>query len=767
MAHKKQKEENEIIKTISLKVKDYAGYPIVEAMREYTKYYNKISQWINSNLLTIKIGELSAFMPDECKTHNYYTYMMSPDWVNEPLYKMFMKGFHTQHCDNILFNVVKTLNIDEYTGNSLGLSASCFRRSGYFQNVVSNYKSKFANPHISIRRKNLSDLPTEDELLEQCIYEIQNGLSSKTKWEEQIEYLKERDDSKQIYLKRLNTLFTYYKANKDFVDEQMQIKSVESLANFGGCVRKDDKLSMNLVFSSNSPYKVVLNEKRNGYILSYSNNFSIELYGNRMGLLNGIEMFNIGDKHSNNITFKMDNDELFVNIPVSVNFVKKANETNKVVGVDVNLKHSIFATNIIDDGKLDGFVNIYRELLNDVDFVKSCPNDLLNFILDVEKYVFFMPLELGLLSSRVMNQYGYSTIGKYEKLFTTEEHFLRVLRQLEKRFQESGENQKRIYIENVIKMRAQIKAYVTLKYAYNKANKDYDLKMGFVDESTTNKETMDQRRFENQFVNTDTAKEILGKMRRIANVITSCRNNIICYMYKIFENNGYGVVALEKLQSSQMKKEKRIPSLLSLLKKHKVEGYTINELKDKSVFKFIERGYYTFDFDDDNKITGVQFSDAGEAVNIETELHNLALKTIHFADAKDYFVTLSNNGSVSVALVPSQFTSQMDSTKHVLYAKKNNKGKLGIVSEHEVRPKQERHINGLNGDYNAACNIAYIFENDEWRNAFMKMNPNEYGKALFETNIESTSTIINTLKKINPDNIISFDECEKTKKVAA
>ena len=97
MAHKKQKEENEIIKTISLKVKDYAGYPIVEAMREYTKYYNKISQWINSNLLTIKIGELSAFIPDECKTHNYYTYMMSPDWVNEPLYKMFMKGFHTQH----------------------------------------------------------------------------------------------------------------------------------------------------------------------------------------------------------------------------------------------------------------------------------------------------------------------------------------------------------------------------------------------------------------------------------------------------------------------------------------------------------------------------------------------------------------------------------------------------------------------------------------------------------------------------------------------
>ena len=47
------------------------------------------------------------------------------------------------------------------------------------------------------------------------------------------------------------------------------------------------------------------------------------------------------------------------------------------------------------------------------------------------------------------------------------------------------------------------------------------------------------------------------------------------------------------------------------------------------------------------------------------------------------------------------------------------------------------------------------------------MNPNEYGKALFETNMESTSTIINTLKKINPDNIISFDEYEKTKKVAA
>ena len=33
-----------------------------------------------------------------------------------------------------------------------------------------------------------------------------------------------------------------------------------------------------------------------------------------------------------------------------------------------------------------------------------------------------------------------------------------------------------------------------------------------------------------------------------------------------------------------------------------------------------------------------------------------------------------------------------------------------------VRTKQERHINGLNADFNSACNLQYIALNEELRN---------------------------------------------------
>ena len=516
--HIKKIEETETIKTISLKVKDYAGIPIVEAMHEYRNYYNRLSQFINSKLLTMTIGELASLLPEKCKSNKYYLYMTSDEWVNEYVYKMFMSPFNSINCDNIWRVYTQTINPEEYSGNILGIYNNYYRRQGYLANVLGNYRTKFSSPQINVKSKKLSESPTEEELKEQCVYEyVMHNLKTKKDWEEQIKYLEDRGESKIDIIKRIQTLYQYYKENIPTIKEYIERKSIESIVKFGGCVRKEDKLSMTIQFNpGSSNYKVKLNESKNGYTIKFSNGLSFDVYGNRMGLLGGEEIFNIPKKHSTSITFVMRNNSLYVDIPVAVPFSKVINDgEGKTVGIDVNLKHALFVTSEVDNGQFDDYVNVYAELLKDDVFVKVCHKELLDYIKDVSKYVFFAPIELNLLLSRVMKQKGYENVDNYKKLYKVEEAYLRVLDKLQKRFIDEGNNTKRIYIENLKKMRAQMKAYYILKDTYSKYQKDYDIEMGFVDESTESKETMDVRRFENPFRSTDIAQDILKKMNNV------------------------------------------------------------------------------------------------------------------------------------------------------------------------------------------------------------------------------------------------------------
>lgn len=764
--HIKKIEETETIKTISLKVKDYAGIPIVEAMHEYRNYYNRLSQFINSKLLTMTIGELASLLPEKCKSNKYYLYMTSDEWVNEYVYKMFMSPFNSINCDNIWRVYTQTINPEEYSGNILGIYNNYYRRQGYLANVLGNYRTKFSSPQINVKSKKLSESPTEEELKEQCVYEyVMHNLKTKKDWEEQIKYLEDRGESKIDIIKRIQTLYQYYKENIPTIKEYIERKSIESIVKFGGCVRKEDKLSMTIQFNpGSSNYKVKLNESKNGYTIKFSNGLSFDVYGNRMGLLGGEEIFNIPKKHSTSITFVMRNNSLYVDIPVAVPFSKVINDgEGKTVGIDVNLKHALFVTSEVDNGQFDDYVNVYAELLKDDVFVKVCHKELLDYIKDVSKYVFFAPIELNLLLSRVMKQKGYENVDNYKKLYKVEEAYLRVLDKLQKRFIDEGNNTKRIYIENLKKMRAQMKAYYILKDTYSKYQKDYDIEMGFVDESTESKETMDVRRFENPFRSTDIAQDILKKMNNVGKTVEACRNNIIAYIYKVFENSDFATIVLEKLQSSQMEKHKRIPTVNSLLKYHHVEGHTIEETKEMKIYDVVEKGYYNFIVNEKNEIIDATLTDKGKVVMIEAEFYNLALKVIHFADAKDYFITLSNNGSVNIALVPSQFTSQMDSIRHAIYVTKGKKGKKVIVDKKYVRPKQEKHINGLNGDYNAARNIAYIFENEELREELLKKEKecNKYGKVLYDTLIKFPAGVINKLKKFGDKYMTTIENLDE------
>lgn len=318
-----------------------------------------------------------------------------------------------------------------------------------------------------------------------------------------------------------------------------------------------------------------------------------------------------------------------------------------------------------------------------------------------------------------------------------EEAFSNVLNKLKWEFIEKGDNAKRIYIENVMKIRSQVKAYAIVKNAYYKQQSEYDL--GKSEEFI----------HEHPFSNTDKGIEILYKLDNISKKILGCRNNIIQYAYNLFEINGYDMVALEKLTSSQFEKVKTFPTMNSLLKYHKILGCTQEEMEQKDIYSVIKKGYYDIIFND-NVVSDAKLSTKGELSKFKDDFFNLMIKSIHFADIKDYFITLSNNGAVGVSLVPSYFTSQMDSRDHKIYAQYNKSGKMTLADKHKVRNSQEKHINGLNADYNAAKNIAYIMEDTTYRDMFMKQSRTDkslYNKPSYETFVKTQGSVVAKLKK--------------------
>ena len=121
---------------------------------------------------------------------------------------------------------------------------------------------------------------------------------------------------------------------------------------------------------------------------------------------------------------------------------------------------------------------------------------------------------------------------------------------------------------------------------------EYDIEMGFVDDSTESKESMDKRRFENPFRNTLVANELLAKMNNVQQDINGCLKNIINYVYKVFEQNGYDTTGLENLENSNFEKRTELPRIKSLLGYHKLKNQNINDIKVSDKIKeYIENGY--------------------------------------------------------------------------------------------------------------------------------------------------------------------------------
>ena len=764
MSHKTNKGENAINKTFIFKAKCGENDIISlwkPAMEEYCTYYNKVSKWICDNLATMKIGDLAQYIDN--KNSAYYASVTDVNKKDLPLYRIFKKGFSSQCADNALYLAITKLNIENYKGNQFGLSETSYRRQGYVASVLGNYRTKMTSGvKLGKTRLKKFDLNNIDDtiLMEHCVAVVDKyNIESKQDFNDLIKSLKSREETPKLIdkINQLECLYNYYSNNENEIKEKIENLAIENLKLFGGCVRKSmntctitiQDFPMECVGNTNYFIKFVFNKKP----------YKLELFGNRQVVKyeNGkrIELANIVNNHGNQITFNIKNKSLFVHLTSNVGFSKKPVDIKNVVGVDVNIKHNMLATSMIDDGKVKDYINLYKKLVEDDDFVASFGNSK-SGAYDLELYrqmsetVNFGILETDTLFERFVNQH---------KGMQLENQLIKREQAIQKVFDNIVETSNNVYIVNYVNsvkmLRAKYKAYFILKEKYYEKQHEYDAMMGFSDISTKSKETMDPRRFEFPFADTDVAQELLTKLEKVEQDLLGCRDNIVTYAFNVFKNNGYDTIALEYLDSSQFDKRKLpTPTPNSLLNYHKFEGKTKEEVAKLMIEKGISKDYYTFGWND-RKLANVELSKYGKKCQQKLNFGNLIIKAIHFADIKDKFVQLTNNNNMNVVFCPAAFTSQMDSKTHKLYCIKNKNGKWVLLDKKYVRTQQETHINGLNADFNSACNIAYIASNSVFREN-MTIQTKE-GKDMYNTptyNIQKkfkkclSSTTLNTFIKL-------------------
>lgn len=707
-------------------------------IREYIDYYNKLSDWICDNLTKMTVGDLLKHVDGKHASNKYVSFFVDNCHMDKPLYWIFCKRCNPQAAQNLLYLVVDTLNIDGYNGNMLGINKSYYRREGYFKNVVGNYRTKMTTLNPKIKKCCLTEAnsTSEELLLEQAAYEVsRNKIEQAGDWTNLIECLELKMERNEALIYRFRTLADYWKDNKENVENYIANERVAKLEGFGGCKRRPENLAMNLQLHASMSVvgrtdyclDICLDKKASG-----KKKMTIDLMGHRkMVSVDGngdrIENFDISSC-GEYFTFQVERGSLYIILTLDIPYEKNPVEPKNIASVDANIKHMMLSTNIVDDRDIKGYVNIYKELLDNKLFCEACGGFFLKIYKDIASTVTFGMLEMNSLLARTMcdmykdNSEFLSKI-KESNPYKRELAIKEVMSALKNRY--AGDYKVLFYLNSVDKMRRQYKSYFKLQEKYYELQGEYDNDMGFVDSSPSSKETMDPRRSDNPFIQTKQAQTILAKLRNIESKIVGCRDNIVTYAFDVLKNLGFDTIGVEYLDSSQFEKRKNIPTVKSLLFRHKLKGCDISVWNDTKWDKV--RDNYSVVLDNEGKIGDFDLTYEGVRKTRISSFYNLVIKAIHFASIKDKFAQMSNNNGINIAFVPAAFTSQMDSINHnVYYIEELRKGKNGKmkkmlvrVDKKYVRTCQEKHVNGLNADYNASCNIAYLVQNEQMRDHFM------------------------------------------------
>ena len=742
-----------MIKSIKFKVRSIKSCPITkDVISEYKMYYNRCSDWIKNNLTSITIGEMAKFLQEAtCKDVSYITMGLSEEWRDKPMYHLFAGKYHTKNADNLLYYFIKANKLDGYNGNILNLGDTYYRKYGYFKLVVGNYRTKIRTLTYKVNRKKIDSDSTYEDIESQVMYEITKcKLNTKSDWDNYISFIENVENPNIDNINRYKLLLNCFSNNEDVIKNKIELMSIEQLKDFGGCNMKEHINSMTINIQN---FRIEEIENSLGFVLHLPLNkkiHQIELWGNRQVKKgtkeNYKKLVDVINTHGENIVFSITNNELFVTFSYEYEFNKENVNFENSIGIDINFKHALFVTNEIDNNQLNSYINLYKNILEHNEFTSLLTESERKDYEEIAKVVTFCPFEYRLLFTR---------FDKNDKTNVKEQVLSKILYDLQKKLKVEKRTQEYIYVSCINKLRAKYVSYFILREKYYEKQKEYDIEMGFVDDSTESKESMNKRRMEYPFRNTPVANELLAKLNNIQQDINGCLRNIINYVYKVFEQNGYNIIALENLENSNFEKKQVLPTIKSLLMYHKLENQNINNIKVSNRIKeYIENGYYELITNENNEIIDAEYTPKGDIKVKSGRFFNLMMKSLHFASIKDEFVLLSNNGKSQIALVPPEYTSQMDSIDHCVYMTENEKGKLVKVNKRKVRTKQEKHINGLNADFNAANNIKYIVDNEKWRKIFCVSKKTEYNTPVLDVTKKGQFKILEELKKLNATKLI-------------
>lgn len=723
-----------MIKAYKLKISD-CNFDIENVIKEQQNYYNNFSMWINSHL-THKVSDvLLPYFEEKSKNTKYYQNVVDKQDLH--LYTFIKVVNHNFLKNAFFFSVVKNLNVDQYNGNILNISDTDYRLQGYINAVLENYKSSLKLLKPKVKSHAITNESDDDKKCQQCVYELNrhNDFFNEKGWEDYIKYLNNKADVSQNILDRINILFEYYKNNKDYVNEQYNLSCISRLVSYNGCVKDQNKLSMT-VNSGNKPvfslepisddfgYKMTLIYGRDA-----TKRHSITLKGHRnlIEFKNGerIEKTNLTEEPCHTLTLTKEASGCYAIATCNVEFSKESQPIENVVGVDINTKHTLLSTSIIDDGRFSGYFNIYKVLLKDREFLSLIENNkqLVQIYTELSKSVTFCPIESEFLYTR-----KYNTTTKNAQI---EKCISKVLKQYQDGFYKIGDIDNRNYVAHVKMLRSKISSYFTVYMKYLSEQSKFD------------KDILNENLV---FSSTEQGVGFWKKLHSIESDIIGCRDNIINYAFRLFRKNGYDTISLESLTSSSFEKSKSIPSIDSMLDypKHGWRGMNINDVKaTKDYEKFSDK--YEFILDNENNVIDLAYTEKGIETYYKPLFYNLIIKKVNFASIKDKFIEISNNTNINIVIVPSFFTSIMDSTDHKIFVDENHKR----LDKSKIRVIQEKYINGLNADYNAANNIAFLAKDKEWRTMLCNEKPKfDYSTPVYESKIKSPDKMYNTIVKM-------------------
>ena len=715
------------------------------------------------------------------KASKGFPLLVTEDYADKPIYA-FIEEVDANKVDNALYWYFKKALNGYGETNSLHINESTFRRNGFCKQVGGNYRTKLQQfNNLGIQKIKKVDITSEspyEVILEQCARDVMcyasrehlkniSDFNTKTFAKTLSDKKASGDKVQKKELERCELMCKFFKEHETDVKRKIEKLTVEIMPVCSHDLNSERKV-MSVIWGSTSTTKDTAiydaNGKQIGFrkgnltitqISKYDFNFrfdpssghgfSCDVWG-RKDIIKGDDVLVVlYEAMSNNTLFKIVDNTMYIHLSCSAPFKTKTTPIPKMadekkVGCDVNTKHAFLQ---FDEGvnvdDLKGYVNIYQALIEDKAYNELCkkyPTEGNKSLYEtLSKHACFCPIESQWLMYRAIprkdeNGKEFKDDSRNPIANKFEEVFSQVIDRLLDEAKTKGEHEKVYYLGCVRKFRQKLLSVCRIQTAYDYSGTLYAIGVNkaFPDSEQAKKELASH-----PFNTTEKGKEMLQKKENIRKRIISCRNNIIHYAYSVLAKNGYGCIALENLTTAGLEKKgsdyMKYPE--TFLYSKGFLGMTKEEIqKDQYLKKLYDEKMYKYDTDKEGRIENILFTKEGKQRKEKSDFNNFALKMVHFASVKDYFVTLQNKGTVAVAWVPSEYSSQIDSKEHILYVEEKKKGKRIVpVKKELVRPNQEDYfINGLNADINAANNIRYYVLNNSKFGNFVQCIDVEFNK---------------------------------------